>query len=285
MSERDLEARLDAVERALTDDGTDLTDLRETADAVSEASDLASRVTELESRVAELEAGLQAVRGYAGNVRAVNREVERRASAALAKAETLEATVEDDASAGPTVPARNPDDRARDDRVASSHDADPSANPRENGNGFGGQSADVGEAPGNSTTPEGANVGPSPDESQSANAGARRSPSTGVQSRGPGTHASSGRAQRGNGATQQGDGATQPDNGATKQGTGGDPSGGGPVSQDGSAPQPGRQSGGGGRGRSQPSRPDGGEREGDEPGPAEAESQTEQFIERVRDAL
>ncbi|WP_123539069.1 DUF7310 family coiled-coil domain-containing protein [Halosimplex salinum] len=95
MSERDLEARLDAVERALTDDGTDLTDLRETSGVVDDLADLERRVERIESRLDELEAGLQAVRGYAGNVRAVNREVERRASAALAKAEALETAVED----------------------------------------------------------------------------------------------------------------------------------------------------------------------------------------------
>ena len=94
MSERDLDARLNAIERALTDDDADLSDLRQTTAALDDLDGLDSRVTEIESRLDELEAGLEAVRGYAGNVRAVNRDVERRASAALAKAETLENAVE-----------------------------------------------------------------------------------------------------------------------------------------------------------------------------------------------
>ncbi|WP_459192672.1 DUF7310 family coiled-coil domain-containing protein [Halosimplex sp. J119] len=110
MSERDLDARLDAVERALTDDETDLSELRASAEEAGDVADFESRLAELESRVDELEAGLQAVRGYAGNVRAVNREVERRASAALAKAETLEAAVDDD---GPGArPAQSTDPSA-----------------------------------------------------------------------------------------------------------------------------------------------------------------------------
>lgn len=94
MSETDLGARLDAVERALTDDDTDIEGVRETAEFAATIEDLESRIADLEERVDELDAGLQAVRGYAGNVRAVNRDVERRASAALAKAETLESSVE-----------------------------------------------------------------------------------------------------------------------------------------------------------------------------------------------
>jgi|GEM_PF-1215043 len=96
MSERDIDARLDAVERALTDGDTDLTDLREASGVVDDLQALEARLETVESRLDELEAGLEAVRGYAGNVRAVNREVERRASAALAKAETVEAAVESD---------------------------------------------------------------------------------------------------------------------------------------------------------------------------------------------
>ena len=96
MSETDteLDARLDAVERALTDDGTDLADVRDAAALSTAVDDLEARVADLEATVEELDAAVQAVRGYAGNVRAVNREVERRASAALAKAEALESSVE-----------------------------------------------------------------------------------------------------------------------------------------------------------------------------------------------
>jgi hypothetical protein len=128
MSGDDLADRLDALERTVVGDGTvnssadgtvnsagdgtvnsagdgtgnssaDGTD--DTADASSrgvptrsgDVLRLERRVADLEATVEELEAGVQAVRGYAGNVRAVNRDVERRASAALAKAEALETAV------------------------------------------------------------------------------------------------------------------------------------------------------------------------------------------------
>lgn len=100
----DLAERLDAVERALTDDDTDLTDVRTAATLSEDVRRLEGRIAELETTVEELEAAVEAVRGYAGNLRAVNRDVERRASAALAKAEALEASV------GPVNPdeARGP---------------------------------------------------------------------------------------------------------------------------------------------------------------------------------
>jgi len=110
MSEN-LADRLDAVERALTDGDADLTEVRERAALSGDVDRLETRVEELEAQVEQLEAALEAVRGYAGNVRAVNREVERRASAALAKAEALETAVDgtvDDAvgaDAGATVEA------------------------------------------------------------------------------------------------------------------------------------------------------------------------------------
>jgi len=123
MSETDLAARLDAVERALTDDGTDPADLRDLAELAATVEDLQARVDELEETVAELDAGLQAVRGYAGNVRAVNREVERRASAALAKAETLESSLDDLAHTDerPVRRAREADD-ARENSVSDRAD-------------------------------------------------------------------------------------------------------------------------------------------------------------------
>ncbi|QLH82604.1 DUF7310 family coiled-coil domain-containing protein [Halosimplex pelagicum] len=117
MSERDLDARLDAVERALTDGDTDLRELRDRSGVVDDLQTLEERLDTVESRLDELEAGLEAVRGYAGNVRAVNREVERRASAALAKAETVEAAVESDGTGRdrsekrPRDPPQGPTDR------------------------------------------------------------------------------------------------------------------------------------------------------------------------------
>jgi chromosome segregation ATPase len=89
-----LSDRLDAVERALTDGETDLTSVRERAALSAEVERLDARLDELEAQLEELDAAVEAVRGYAGNVRAVNRDVERRASAALAKAEALEAALD-----------------------------------------------------------------------------------------------------------------------------------------------------------------------------------------------
>ena len=85
-----VERRLDAVERALTDERS--------VERVDE-------LDEIETRVAELEAAVQALRGYVGSVRAVNEDVERRADRALRRAEALERHV------GPTEadPETDPD--------------------------------------------------------------------------------------------------------------------------------------------------------------------------------
>ncbi|MEF8779324.1 MAG: hypothetical protein V5A46_01425 [Haloferacaceae archaeon] len=78
-------------------DGGECTDDRRDPEARSGPADgvarLESEIDELESRVAELEAATEALRGYAGSVRSVNRAVERRADRALATAERLEGIV------------------------------------------------------------------------------------------------------------------------------------------------------------------------------------------------
>lgn len=84
-----LDERLRAVERALTGDD-DLADLRDAAQLRRDLDALADRTDELEERADELDAATQALRGYVGSIRAVNESVERRADAALAKAESLE---------------------------------------------------------------------------------------------------------------------------------------------------------------------------------------------------
>lgn len=95
MSDADeLDRRLRAVERALTDDDSDLTDLRDAAELTREVERLAARLDAAEECLDELAAATQALRGYVGNVRAVNQSVERRADAALAKAESLETKAE-----------------------------------------------------------------------------------------------------------------------------------------------------------------------------------------------
>ncbi|WP_236044586.1 DUF7310 family coiled-coil domain-containing protein [Haloarcula nitratireducens] len=85
-----LEERVRTVERAVTDgdrefpEATDLADLQARVEAVEQ------RLGELDDRASELEAATQALRGYVGNVRSVNQDVERRADAALAAVEELE---------------------------------------------------------------------------------------------------------------------------------------------------------------------------------------------------
>ncbi|MFB6151214.1 MAG: hypothetical protein ABEJ40_05355 [Haloarculaceae archaeon] len=95
MTERDLTERLDAVERTLTDGDADLGEVRDAAALAERVEELEDRADALEETVEELDAAVEAVRGYAGNVRAVNRDVERRASAALAKVEALETALDE----------------------------------------------------------------------------------------------------------------------------------------------------------------------------------------------
>lgn len=89
--------RLQAVERALTGSDTTVSDIADGAEATAERQEIGSRLDALEARVEELEAATQALRGYAGAVRAVNVEVERRADLALARASRGQA--HDDSSA------------------------------------------------------------------------------------------------------------------------------------------------------------------------------------------
>jgi len=95
--EETLERRLEAVERALVDG--------DAPDGLADLAALNERVTRLEThleelgrRLDELDAATQAIRGYVGNVRHVNRDIERRAAAALATAERVEAKLETDDS-------------------------------------------------------------------------------------------------------------------------------------------------------------------------------------------
>lgn len=117
----DLANRLDALERTLAgddpDDGTDRSDRDGTTPRHGTVARLERRMDDIETTVEELEAAVEAVRGYAGNVRAVNRDVERRASAALAKAEALEASV-GHATAGASGPSRE----SADARVGADRD-------------------------------------------------------------------------------------------------------------------------------------------------------------------
>jgi len=80
-----IDERLSAVERALTGSDAAVSDVTDGAEAAAERRAIGSRLSDLEARVEELEAATQALRGYAGAVRAVNAEVERRADLALAR--------------------------------------------------------------------------------------------------------------------------------------------------------------------------------------------------------
>lgn len=97
--ERSLDDRLSALERSLdtvtdhAEQGSpDAPTLDTDARTPEDRPDLDARIDTLEDRLSDLEAGLQAVRGYVGNVEHVNQSVERRANAAIAAVERLEST-------------------------------------------------------------------------------------------------------------------------------------------------------------------------------------------------
>lgn len=94
-----LEERLAAVERALTE-GEDAVALPKDAATEDRVEALEADLDELTDRVAELEAATQALRGYVGNVRSVNSEVEQQAAAALSKAERAHQLATENATAG-----------------------------------------------------------------------------------------------------------------------------------------------------------------------------------------
>jgi uncharacterized coiled-coil protein SlyX len=86
----ELEARIETLERAVTEGDHDLSELAAEGEARERLATVETELGDLTERVAELEAATQALRGYVGNVRAVNRDIEQRADIALAKAESLE---------------------------------------------------------------------------------------------------------------------------------------------------------------------------------------------------
>jgi hypothetical protein len=66
--------------------------------------------------VSELEAATQALRGYVGNVRAVNRDIEQRADTALAKAESVESALDETGQDDPGETRRGGSGRERQSR-------------------------------------------------------------------------------------------------------------------------------------------------------------------------
>lgn len=95
---RTLEERLDAVERAVTDGAVSLADVEDAAGRTARIERVESRLESVEEQVDDLEAAVAAIRGYVGELRHVNREVERTASAAVAAVDRL------DAGSGPSSP-------------------------------------------------------------------------------------------------------------------------------------------------------------------------------------
>ncbi|MBV0923662.1 hypothetical protein KTS45_05555 [Halomicroarcula limicola] len=90
-----LEERVRTVERAVTDGDHEFPEATELADLRARVEALEQRFAELDDRTSELEAATQALRGYVGNVRSVNQDVERRADAALAAVEEMERRLDD----------------------------------------------------------------------------------------------------------------------------------------------------------------------------------------------
>ena len=95
-SRHTFEERLAAVERAVTDEDVPVASVDDAAALTTRLDAVESRLETLEARIDETDAAVAAVRGYVGEVRHVNDEVERRANAAVAAVDRLDA-----ASGGP----------------------------------------------------------------------------------------------------------------------------------------------------------------------------------------
>lgn len=117
---RSLRERVDALERAVTDGHTD-DGLPDAARTAARVDDLEATVEEMDDRLAELEAAMQALRGFAGGVRAIDDAVERRANAAVARVDRLESEVAHTGVARPTDTETDPDHRG-DDEGRAAHD-------------------------------------------------------------------------------------------------------------------------------------------------------------------
>ncbi|MFB6269728.1 MAG: hypothetical protein ABEH83_07275, partial [Halobacterium sp.] len=86
----DIDARLRAVERAVTDDDAPVSDLSDAAAVHDRLDELEEGLATLRERVDALDATVQSLHGYVGELEAVNDRVERRADAARAAVERLE---------------------------------------------------------------------------------------------------------------------------------------------------------------------------------------------------
>jgi chromosome segregation ATPase len=119
-----LEERLAAVERAVAE-GEDREGVGLSGEATARVDSLEEDLADLTDRVAELEAATQALRGYVGNVRAVNDEVRERADAALATAEAVQETVEGSDGSSPRPGGEVSQARHADDGGGRDRESDP----------------------------------------------------------------------------------------------------------------------------------------------------------------
>jgi len=91
-----LAERLRTVERAVTDGTMEFPEVTELAGLEKRVETVEQRVDDIDERTGELEAATQALRGYVGNIRAVNEDVEQRADAALAATDRLEVRLDEE---------------------------------------------------------------------------------------------------------------------------------------------------------------------------------------------
>ena len=130
-----LAERLQTVERAVTDGTTEFPAVTELAEVENRMDTVEQRVDDLDERTAELEAATQALRGYVGNIRAVNEDVEQRADAALAATDRLEVRLDEalaarsasDPPSEGTDPRRTETGQAPPGSSGSDGDTDPGA--------------------------------------------------------------------------------------------------------------------------------------------------------------
>lgn len=114
-----LRERVETLERAVTDGDHDLSALADAGEMAERLDAVETRLEEFEDRIDELEAATQALRGYVGNIRSVNRDVEQRADTALAKVREIE-----DSIAGQETEVRQP--QTGDRRRKTNHNRVPS---------------------------------------------------------------------------------------------------------------------------------------------------------------
>lgn len=101
MTDREtLAERLRTVERAVTDGTTEFPAVTELAEVEQRLETVEQRVDDIDEQMAELDAATQALRGYVGNIRSVNEDIEHRANAALAATDRLEARLNAEVATG-----------------------------------------------------------------------------------------------------------------------------------------------------------------------------------------